>query len=115
MVSKSGKILLGMFFGIQERLIAMKSSQPFCFILKKCVVHGDSGRLFVFDENTRLVSASHSEFMSRLSGITVGNLRDCFSSGENDAEGLILQYEGAVRRGLPGQVCGESADSITAY
>lgn len=59
------------------------------------------GGLFVYDEDTRLIYVSYSDFISSLSGITMGNLKDSFPTMEYDEEGLILHYEGGGEWGIP--------------
>lgn len=59
------------------------------------------GGLFVYDEDTRLTYVGYSDFISSLSGITMGNLKDSFSNMEYDEEGLILHYEGGGEWGIP--------------
>ncbi|MBD5510619.1 MAG: hypothetical protein HDR08_05120 [Lachnospiraceae bacterium] len=60
------------------------------------------GGLFVYDEDIRLTYVSYSDFISRLSNVTMGNLRDYFPDiMEYDEEGLILHYEGGGEWGIP--------------
>lgn len=59
------------------------------------------GGLFVYDEDTRLTYVGYSDFISSLSGITMGNLKDSFPFMEYDEEGLILHYDGGGEWGIP--------------
>lgn len=59
------------------------------------------GGLFVYDEDTRLTYVGYSDFISSLSGITMGNLKDSFPFMEYDEEGLILYYDGGSMWGIP--------------
>ena len=59
------------------------------------------GGFFVYDEEKRLRSVHYAEFISRMSDIRIGNLRDVFPHSEYDGKGLIVIYEGSGMTGIP--------------